>query len=164
MGGEHQPLPKSMSLERGSCSSVRRRIIMREGRIAACPTKMASRRLRPESIFVRPAIASGRIERTWSRSASFVILRTSQLLHCERTVASTSLGRWEIRSKPTPYFLPSFAIRRIPGHPVALPASLVPCPRFFVLGHPFPRFVPKFMRHSDPSSSLVHFSTALRLF
>ena len=113
IGGACQPLSKSMSFDLGNCSGVSVRTKILDGRIAAWPTKMASWRLSPESIFVRPAIESGSIARTCSRSASFVIRRMIQLLHCDSTVASTSLGRCDTKRSPNPYFRPSFAIRRI---------------------------------------------------
>ena len=83
--------------------------MIRDGSIAACPTKIASCRRSPESIFVKPAIESGSIPRTCARSASLVMRKTIQELHCESTVASTSLGRCETRKIHIPYFRPSFA-------------------------------------------------------
>ena len=102
-----------MSFEDGSWSGLRVPIIILEGRVAACPTNIASCLRSPDSILVKPSKESGRIPRMWFLSDSLVILRTIQELHWERTVASTSLGRCDTRSNPTPYFLPSLAIRRI---------------------------------------------------
>ena len=108
-----QPLSKSISFERGNCAADKLRIITLVGNVAAWPTKIASWRLKPESILVKPDIESGNTLRTCSRSASFVIRSTIHELHCDSTVASTSLGLCETNNKPTPYFRPSFAILRI---------------------------------------------------
>ena len=76
-----QPRSKSMSLDLGSWSSSRSRIMIRDGSIAAWPTKTASCRRSPDSIFVNPAIESGSIPRTCALSASLVMRRTIQELH-----------------------------------------------------------------------------------
>lgn len=96
------PVSKSMSCERGSDlpSLTRSRINMRDGRTAACPTKITSRRRSPESTLVNPAMEYGSISWTWRQSESLVIRMTIQELHGESTVASTSLGRCETSNKP----------------------------------------------------------------
>ena len=41
----------------------------------------------------------------------FVSLKEMKLLHWEKIVSDTSLGRWLTTIRLSPYFLPSFAIR-----------------------------------------------------
>jgi DNA polymerase III alpha subunit len=49
---------------------------------------------------------------TWDWSDSLVSRRATVVPHCARIVPSISDGRWLTSMRPTPYFRPSFAIRR----------------------------------------------------
>ena len=86
-------------------------MIARIGIFTASPTTNASPVRRIGSIENRPLRLSEAQDVTWARSESLVRRRAIMVPHCERIVGSTSEGRWLTSINPTPYFLPSFAMR-----------------------------------------------------